>query len=96
MRTVTGNQSDDGEDSVRPDFVLCDRYGTTCEPRFTELLSDTLASIEAITAAGLDPHACGEPLPPQSIRGREGSVRPIRLSTLAPNSSLRRKRAYGI
>jgi adenylate cyclase len=55
---------------------------------------DTLASIEAITAAGLAPHACGEPLPPQSIRGREGWVRPIRLSNLVPNSSPGLKRAY--
>jgi adenylate cyclase len=44
---------------------------------------DTLASIEVITAAGLTPDACGEPLPPQSIRGREGAIRPIRLNSSA-------------
>jgi len=45
MRSVAGKQSDDGAGSVRPDFVLGDRDGTTCEPRFTELVRETLASM---------------------------------------------------
>jgi len=45
MRCVAGRQSDDGEGSQRPDFVLGDRDGTTCEPRFTELVRETLAGM---------------------------------------------------
>jgi N-formylglutamate amidohydrolase len=30
---------------VRPDFVIGDRDGTTCEPRFTELVHETLAGM---------------------------------------------------
>jgi len=45
MRCVAGKQSDDGEGSVRPDFVLGDRDGTTCEPGFTELVRRTLADM---------------------------------------------------
>jgi N-formylglutamate amidohydrolase len=30
---------------VRPDFVLGDRDGTTCEPAFTELVRSTLAGM---------------------------------------------------
>jgi N-formylglutamate amidohydrolase len=45
MRCVAGRQSDDGEGSVRPDFVLGDRDGTTCEPRFTEFVRSTLAGM---------------------------------------------------
>jgi N-formylglutamate amidohydrolase len=42
MRSVAGKQSDDGAGSVRPDFVLGDRDGSSCESRFTELVRETL------------------------------------------------------
>jgi N-formylglutamate amidohydrolase len=45
MRAVAGRQSDDGQGSVRPDFVLGDRDGTSCDPRFTELVRSTLAAL---------------------------------------------------
>jgi N-formylglutamate deformylase len=45
MRCVAGKQSEDGPGSVRPDFVIGDRDGTTCEPRFTELVRGTLAGM---------------------------------------------------
>jgi N-formylglutamate amidohydrolase len=45
MRSVAGTQSEDGAGSVRPDFVIGDRDGTTCEPRFTALVRDTLAGM---------------------------------------------------
>jgi N-formylglutamate amidohydrolase len=45
MRSVAGKQSDDGEGSVRADFVLGDRDGTTCDPRFTERVRATLAGM---------------------------------------------------
>jgi len=45
MRCVAGKQSEDGPGNVRPDFVLGDRDGTTCEPRFTELVRETLAGM---------------------------------------------------
>lgn len=45
MRAVAGKQSDDGAGSVRPHFVLGDRDGTTCEPRFTEFVRSTLAGM---------------------------------------------------
>jgi N-formylglutamate deformylase len=45
MRCVAGRQSDDGAGSVRPDFVLGDRDGTTCDPRFTEFVRSTLAGM---------------------------------------------------
>jgi N-formylglutamate amidohydrolase len=45
MRSVAGKQSEDGPGSVRPDFVIGDRDGTTCEPRFTELVRETLAGM---------------------------------------------------
>jgi N-formylglutamate amidohydrolase len=45
MRCVAGRQSDDGAGSVRPDFVLGDRDGTTCDARFTESVRSTLAGM---------------------------------------------------
>jgi len=45
MRAVAGKQSDDGEGSARADFVLGDRDGSSCEPRFTELVRATLAGM---------------------------------------------------
>ena len=45
MRCVAGRQSEDGPGSVRPDFVIGDRDGTSCEPGFTELARRTLASL---------------------------------------------------
>ncbi|MGH8704369.1 MAG: N-formylglutamate amidohydrolase [Burkholderiales bacterium] len=45
MKAVAGKQSDDPEGSVRADFVLGDRDGTTCERGFTELTRATLAAM---------------------------------------------------
>ena len=45
MRCVAGKQSEDGAGNVRPDFVIGDRDGTTCEPRFTEIVRSTLAGM---------------------------------------------------
>jgi N-formylglutamate deformylase len=45
MRCVAGKQSEEGEGSVRADFVLGDRDGTTCEPRFTRLVFQVLAGM---------------------------------------------------
>ncbi len=45
MRAVAGKQSDDGEGSVRADFVLGDRDGTSCDPRFTEIVRSVLAGM---------------------------------------------------
>ena len=45
MRGVAGKMSDDGEGSVRADFVLGDRDGTSCDPAFTELVRRTLAGM---------------------------------------------------
>ena len=45
MRSVAGKQSDDGEGSVRADFVLGDRDGTSCDPAFTERVRATLAGM---------------------------------------------------
>jgi len=45
MRCVAGQQSEDGAGSVRPDFVLGDRDGTTCDPRFTQLTFQVLAAM---------------------------------------------------
>ena len=45
MRAVAGRQSEEGAGSVRADFVLGDRDGTTCDPRLTELVRATLAGM---------------------------------------------------
>jgi len=45
MRSVAGKQSEDGAGVVRPDFVLGDRDGTTCDPAFTELVRGILAGM---------------------------------------------------
>jgi N-formylglutamate amidohydrolase len=45
MRAVAGKQSDDGEGSLRADFVLGDRDGTSCDPRFTEFVRGVLAGM---------------------------------------------------
>jgi N-formylglutamate deformylase len=45
MRSVAGKQSEEGDGSVRADFVLGDRDGTTCDPAFTELVRRTLAGM---------------------------------------------------
>jgi N-formylglutamate deformylase len=45
MRCVAGRQSEEGEGSVRADFVLGDRDGTTCEPRFTEIVLKVLTGM---------------------------------------------------
>lgn len=45
MRAVAGRQSEDGEGSVRADFVLGDRDGTTCDPAFTGFVRGVLAGM---------------------------------------------------
>ena len=45
MRSVAGRQSEDGEGSVRADFVLGDRDGTSCAPEFTRLVRDALTGM---------------------------------------------------
>ena len=45
MRSVAGKQSEEGAGSVRADFVLGDRDGTSCDPRFTELVRAILAAM---------------------------------------------------
>ncbi len=45
MRSVAGKMSDDGEGRPRADFVLGDRDGTTCDPRFTERVRAVLAGM---------------------------------------------------
>ncbi len=45
MRAVAGKQSAEAEGSVRPDFVLGDRDGSTCEARFTERVRAALAGM---------------------------------------------------
>jgi N-formylglutamate deformylase len=45
MRSVAGKQSEEGDGSVRADFVLGDRDGTTCDPAFTELVRRVLAGM---------------------------------------------------
>ena len=45
MRAVAGRQSEEGAGSVRADFVLGDRDGTTCEARFTQTVFKALAGM---------------------------------------------------
>ena len=45
MPAVSGNISEEGPGKARADFVLGDRDGTTCEPAFTALVADALASM---------------------------------------------------
>lgn len=45
MRAVAGKQSEEGAGAARADFVLGDRDGTTCEPRFTALVRETLSGM---------------------------------------------------
>jgi N-formylglutamate amidohydrolase len=45
MRSVAGKQSEDGAGSVRADFVLGDRDGTSCDPVFTEFVRATLTGM---------------------------------------------------
>ena len=45
MRAVAGKQSDDGEGNRRPDFVLGDRDGTSCDPAFTGFVRATLMAM---------------------------------------------------
>ena len=42
MRAVAGKQSEDGAGSARADFVLGDRDGSSCDPRFTEFVRASL------------------------------------------------------
>lgn len=46
MNSVAGMMGEGGEGSPRPDFVLGDRDGTTCDPGFTEFVRCTLAAME--------------------------------------------------
>ena len=45
MRAVAGKQSEEGQGAVRADFVLGDRDGTTCDPRFTQLVFRALSAM---------------------------------------------------
>jgi N-formylglutamate deformylase len=45
MNSVAGPMGEGGEGSPRADFVLGDRDGTTCDPRFTEHVRSTLAAL---------------------------------------------------
>ena len=45
MNSVGGRMGEGGEGSHRPDFVVGDRDGTTCNPAFTELVRATLAAM---------------------------------------------------
>jgi N-formylglutamate amidohydrolase len=45
MRSVAGRQSEDREGSVRADFVLGDRDGTTCESELTGFVRGVLAGM---------------------------------------------------
>ena len=45
MRSVAGKQSEDGEGSVRADFVLGDRDGTSCAPEFTAFVRRVLSGM---------------------------------------------------
>lgn len=44
MNAVAGAMGEGGAGAVRADFVLGDRDGTSCDPRFTEFVRATLAS----------------------------------------------------
>lgn len=44
MRSVAGRQSEDREGSMRADFVLGDRDGSSCDPSFTEFVRSALAA----------------------------------------------------
>lgn len=45
MKSVAGKMGEDAEGSVRADFVLGDRDGTTCDPAFTNFVRATLTSL---------------------------------------------------
>ncbi|MCE2969188.1 MAG: N-formylglutamate amidohydrolase [Burkholderiales bacterium] len=45
MSAVANAQSDDGAGTVRADFVLGDRDGTTCEAAFTQVVRDLLTTM---------------------------------------------------
>ena len=45
MRAVAGWQSEDGAGSLRADFVLGDRDGSTCDPAFTAFVRATLSGM---------------------------------------------------
>jgi N-formylglutamate deformylase len=44
MNSVAGPMGEGGEGTARPDFVLGDRDGTTCDPAFTEFVRAALAA----------------------------------------------------
>ncbi|MEP6609929.1 MAG: N-formylglutamate amidohydrolase, partial [Burkholderiaceae bacterium] len=45
MNSVGGRMAEGGEGSLRPDFVLGDRDGTTCDPAFTEFVRAQLSAM---------------------------------------------------
>ena len=45
MRAVAGKQGEEGEGAVRADFVLGDRDGTTCDPRFRDFVFQVLTGM---------------------------------------------------
>lgn len=55
MNAVAGKMGEGGEGNVRADFVLGDRDGTTCDPRFTEFVRATLAAMNYVVRVN-DPY----------------------------------------
>ncbi|HYM47440.1 MAG TPA: N-formylglutamate amidohydrolase, partial [Burkholderiaceae bacterium] len=45
MNSVAGPMGEGGEGSLRADFVLGDRDGTSCDPAFTEFVRATLVAM---------------------------------------------------
>ena len=45
MNAVGGAQGEGGAGKARPDFVVGDRDGTTCDPGFTELVRSVIAAM---------------------------------------------------
>jgi N-formylglutamate deformylase len=55
MNSVAGKMGEGGHGSARPDFVLGDRDGTTCDPAFTEFVRATLGSMGYVVTVN-DPY----------------------------------------
>jgi N-formylglutamate amidohydrolase len=55
MNSVAGKMGEGGEGTMRADFVLGDRDGTTCDPSFTEFVRTLLAAMGYVVAVN-DPY----------------------------------------
>jgi len=55
MNSVAGRMGEGGAGTVRADFVLGDRDGTTCDPAFTDFVRDTLEALGYVVAVN-DPY----------------------------------------